>query len=212
MPHSAGRLVRVKQVARVVASDGVQLARHGRRAPRWAERIWIDPSRCTTAGIDIDHGRGRSGRVHRGAWRVQPIGSVAQVRMAEEHWSTGASWDDVGAIDLLLQQSEQARRRDGIESLADIRGRFRRLDRMFAVVEEEGRLRPRSELPVASFRELGGTYVHIGPGGEPVFGNGGCHRLAMARVLELPEIPAQLGAVHPDALGTWTSLRRTADG
>lgn len=203
---------RGKLVARMVLLDARQRLRYGRHAPQWAARIWVDPRRCTTVAVDLDHGRRGSGQVIGGPWRVAPIETVEKLRMAEEHWRTGASWDDVGAVAFVLEHLDELRAHDGYRSAADVRRRFEHLDEIFEQVRREQRLRPRSEGPGRSVREHRGVYLHVGADGEPVFGNGGCHRLAMARALELPEIPAQLGVVHPDALRTWRALRSPAHG
>jgi hypothetical protein len=41
--------------------------------------------------------------------------------------------------------------------------------------------------------------VHIAKNGKPVFGGNGFHRLTMAKVLELEEIPICVGMVHKGA-------------
>ena len=202
-----GHLAVAKSVARMVWIDAGQIVRHGRDAPRWAERIWVDPSACSLVATDVDRGRRRSGQVVGGTWGVAPVETVAKVRMAEEHWRTGASWKQVGAYDYVMENLARLSQRDGYRTTDDVERRFEYLDAVFDTVRREGRLRPRSERPGRTLRENGGVYMHVGGDREPVFGNGGCHRLAMARVLGLARIPAQLGAVHPDALSAWRTLR-----
>jgi hypothetical protein len=197
----------VRALARAAWLDLQQVVRYGSAAPRWAQRIWIDPRRCTRATADLDRGRRMSGQVHGGQWTLVPVETIAKVRMAEEHWRTGASWEAVGAVDHAVANLARDGDRDGVHTLEDVRRRFRYLDGVFDQVRREGWLRTRAELPGRSIREHGGVYMHVGADGAPVFGNGGCHRLAMARVLDLVEIPAQLGALHPDALPTWRRLR-----
>ncbi len=82
-------------------------------------------------------------------------------------------------------------------------GRYQALDELFELVASERRLRRQVELNSRSFRELNGVYVHIGRNAEVLFAGGGFHRLAIARVLGLETIPAQLGVVHEEALETW---------
>lgn len=202
-----GHLTVVKSVAWMVWSDAGQILRHGRDAPRWAEQIWVDPRACTLVATDVDSGRRRSGQVVGGTWGVAPLETVAKVRMAEEHWRTGVSWKEVGAFDYIMENLARLSQHDGYRTTDDVDRRFEYLDAVFDTVRREGRLRPRSEGPGRTLRENGGVYMHVGGDGEPVFGNGGCHRLAMARVLGLTQIPAQLGAVHPDALSAWRTLR-----
>jgi hypothetical protein len=202
----------VKTFAHMVRSDARQRILHGRVAPRWAERVWIHPGRCTSVAPTLDSGRRLSGQVVAGVWREGPLETVDKIRMAVEHWQTGASWEEVGAVDFLVSRFAELRDRDGCSTVDDVARRFERLDEMFETMRRERRLRTRSELPGRSFREHRGVYVHIGAEGRPVFGGGGCHRLAAARVLGLEEIPAQLGAIHPDALGLLPALRSPVHG
>ena len=97
---------------------------------------------------------------------------------------------------------------DGCRSLDDVIARYERLDVMFERVTREKRLRTMSEVRPDNFRERGGVYIHIGRHNNPIFGGGGCHRLAMAITLGIDEIPAQVGVVHPDALARWGSFRQ----
>jgi hypothetical protein len=202
----------VKAVPRAVWLDVRQVAHRGLSAPRWAQRIWIDPRQCVHASVELDRGRRMSGQVHGGQWAVTPVEEVAKVQMAERHWRTGASWEEVGAYAHAMAHLDQLGARDGVHGLDDVVRRLAQLDAIFEQVRREGRVRTRAELPGPSIREHRGVYVHLGPEAEPVFGNGGCHRLAMARVLDLPQIPAQLGVLHPDAIPSWRRLRAPADG
>lgn len=202
----------VKIVVRMVGSDVRQRVRHGRRAPRWAERLWIDPERCVSVAPGLDRGRRLSGQVVGGEWSVEPLETVAKIRMAVEHWRTGRTWEEVGAYDYLMAEQADLQDRDGYRTPEDIRRRFRSLDDMFGAMGRDGRLRTRAELEGRARREHRGVYMHIAGDGAPVFGNGGCHRLAAAQVLELPEIPVQLGAIHPDALTHLVALRSPGRG
>jgi hypothetical protein len=49
-------------------------------------------------------------------------------------------------------------------------------------------------------RAHGGILIHPGREGTLLRASGGMHRFAIARSLDLPEIPAQPGVVHPQAL------------
>ena len=122
---------------------------------------------------------------------------------ARLRWEGGASWEETEAYDQMLRLITQTGKSvDGCRSLDEVVRRYERLDAVFEQVREDRRLRSRSELPLPDrgFREVGGVYVHLGRSGQPIFGGGGFHRLAIARVLELPEIPAQLGVVHEELL------------
>lgn len=49
-------------------------------------------------------------------------------------------------------------------------------------------------------RAHGATLVHVGHDGACLRSGGGGHRFAIANILDLPETPAQLGVIHPDAI------------
>ncbi len=54
--------------------------------------------------------------------------------------------------------------------------------------------------------------MHFTRTGTPVFGGGGHHRLAIAQVLALPQIPVQVGLVHAEAIRTWRDGLHRPDG
>lgn len=190
--------------------DAIRMLRHGWNAPRIAERIWIRPADCVTAVSSVS--RQQTGHILGGDWdlQAQPLSEVPKVRMALLHWRSGLTWRDVGAYDYMMQRIAECGELDGCRNLEDVIARYDRLDLMFERVKREGRLRTQSELRPDNFRERGGVYIHIGRHNNPIFGSGGCHRLAMATALEIDEIPAQLGVVHPAALASWRSFRLPA--
>ena len=184
-------------------------ARFGSAAPRVAERLWIDPARLIWQADPLPR-RSWSGRVVAAGWpqgRV-PVRDNPKIRYCLAHWQGGADWEAAGAIAFFEAALAARGRIDGLRRMDRIRDRLAALDKVFAQVRAEGRLRPRDELPGQGFRERGGILVHVGSGGVPYFGGGGQHRLAMALALGLPLIPVQLGVVSRDALEALPALRR----
>ena len=189
--------------------DIVNLARYRSAAPRWCECIWVDPAEITRhiAGFREEY----SGRIVDGEWDVMsvPLEGHPKLRFAHLRWAEGRSWDDTGAVNFYLEEIELYGARDGCRTEADLRRRLEDLDRIFEGVRQEGRLRTRREIfGRRAFREMGGIRVHVGRDDEPIFGGAGYHRLAMARVLTLPLVPAQIGIVHPQSLGSWAKAFR----
>jgi hypothetical protein len=214
-PRPAPTLRRIGRYARfradVARRDAVARARYGSAAPRYAERIWIDPAACERA---VEHpGFVNSGEVRGGDWdqRLVDVESIDRIRFCRLHFVEGLSWEETGAIEAMARRVEDRDERltvDGCATLEDVEARYRRLDETFERCRREGRLLRREELPGRPFRENYGVVVHISRDGEPLFSWHGCHRLAIARILELPEMPAQVGVVHPDALPTWRGTFR----
>ena len=171
--------------------------RYGLDAPRYAEPINIPTRWCVQHAPELP-GPGLSGAVLSHGWpyRYQDVLAVANVRFCVEHWGRGLTWEATGAFERMQRLMEKKGSIDGCQTMDDVRRRYAVLDEVFDVVRREGRLRRTREMKSGTLRARGDLYFHIGPDGEPVFGGYGCHRLAMAIVLDLPTVPAQLGCVH----------------
>lgn len=182
--------------------------RHGVRAPRRAERIWVDPSevRATYAGFDASD----SGRVIGGGWpsRARSIEEYYKLHACRRHWVDGIGWTETGIIDELLERIRIDGHVDGLRTIEELEARYRALDEIYEVVRSEQRLRTRRELTDRAVRESDGILVHIGDEGQPIFGHRGGHRFVMALLLNLAIIPAQLGVVHPGGMQALSHYRR----
>ena len=69
-------------------------------------------------------------------------------------------------------------------------------------------MKTRNEIFKDNFREVGGIYIHIGVDGKPYFGGGGCHRFAIAHILQII-FPAQIGCVHVSAIPYLKGYRKS---
>lgn len=186
---------------------------HGPEAPRYAERIWVNPQEC--AGCLVGLGDRYSGRVITGPWpprggRFRAIVGNEKVRSCLDHWVKGVPWEETGIFDFLERKIENSRWHvfDDCRNREDIEKRYAKLDRVFEKVRKEGALKINSEVDSWAFREKDGVYFHVGPGGCYFFGSGGCHRFAMSLALGLTRIPAKIGCVHISAIPHLKSLRR----
>jgi hypothetical protein len=179
------------------------VVRFGFDAPRWSQLIWVDPRECDT--FVSSHNRSYTGQVLPGDWDLHtlPLTEHSKIFACSRHWQDGLSWEETGIIDEIVHEVEKHGSKDGCRSREDVIERYRQLDLVFEQVRRESRMRTRRELDPDAYREVGGVYIHLGRDTKPIFGDAGCHRLAIARVLELTEIPAQLGVVHEAALETW---------
>lgn len=143
---------------------------------------------------------------------VVPLERLVKYRCCVAHWRDGVGWEQTGIFDHMLRKIEEAGPQSGCVTVDDLRRRYARLDRIFDQVKRDGRLRHAHELdgPVAEGIVWHGIELHVGPEGEPIFGDSGTHRLAMAHVLGLRRIPALLGFVHESALSHLPRLRHGA--
>jgi hypothetical protein len=211
----------VKYRLRAFWIDAWNRLRFGADAPRYAERIWIDPSQCRKyieakdlARDFCASARQMSGRVVRTwpAFLEQELDQHPKLGYCWSHWREGKSWQHSGAIDFMLGQIAVSKTgiTDDCCTLEDVIQRFNKLDEIWSEVQLRGLLPPRKELDPGNFREVGGVLMHLGPGGEPFFSGAGCHRFALALMLEVP-FPAQIGIVHRSAIKCLPQLRLRPD-
>ncbi len=189
--------------------------KYGKAAPVFAERIWINPLDCHK-GLDGKYilsgiyQRKNSGLVVESAWPLAqaiPIKDVSKINFCIDHWINGTSWEDTGIYEHIQKYIDVKGEHDRCRNIDDIVKRYNNLDLIFNRIKKEGRFKTREELNPTNFREEGGVLVHIGPDGELFFSFNGCHRFAIAIVLEMI-MPAQIGYVHKSAIPFLSELRR----
>ncbi|AKO96255.1 hypothetical protein MALG_01067 [Marinovum algicola DG 898] len=157
--------------------------------------------------------RRHSGLVRGGDWdlSIKPLEDSFKHIACRLHFLEGKPWEDTGVYERHLQNIAKRGESDGCRTLEDLKRRYAGIDRLYEEVSRSGRLRPRSEVPGYFRREHGGIFVHIDRNGRALRRGGGEHRYAIARILDLPEIPVQPGVIHIDALrhGHLDRLRRS---
>lgn len=204
--------------------DASQALKYGRDRPRRLERIWVDPRQIRRAVIHpcnlvpdqaendtigetpfwlARSWRGRVVTAEQFA-ELEPnlrlLSHNIKFEACRRHWIEGVPWAETGVYDSFLEKIRLGQQKDECETHEDVINRYAQLDAIFAEVKAERRLKSQMELFPGQEREIGGIEIHIGPGGEPIFGDSGNHRFAMASVLGLPKLPAMLGFVHEDGL------------
>ena len=189
------------------ARDARSWLRYGSDGPLVAERIVVDPMQVEFA-VRCP-GFADTGELRSGDWDLDtaPVEEIDRVQFCRQHFVEGKPWDETGAyVELIRRIRERRDDRvtvDGCASEQDVIERYAALDTLYHEARTTGTLRTRAELGGRSFRENYGLVIHIGRHNQPLFSWHGCHRLAIARILELPAVPAQLGVVHTDARTVW---------
>lgn len=188
--------------------DRINRLRFGTYAPLTDECIMIDPLAVHHVylakpedGAPVFRRRD-SGRVLDGNWDLS-VGDLSESRVTrscERHFVDGESWDETGIIAHHLSQIARQGASDGMRTEEEVRARYDALDHLYREATLTGGFRPRRELPEYFRREHGGVLFHIARDGSPLRAGGGKHRFAIARILKLKSIPAQLGVIHKDAL------------
>ncbi|MGR3493681.1 hypothetical protein [Citreimonas sp.] len=156
--------------------------------------------------------RRHSGLVAGGDWDLSraPIPDLRATRVVYDHFVRGLSWEETGIYDYHLAHIAKKGISEGARSREEVVARYEALDRVYEEAQRTGRLRPRRDLPARFRREHGGIFIHVARDGEPLRSGGGRHRFAIARILGLATVPAQLGVIHPEAVraGHLDRLRR----
>lgn len=100
----------------------------------------------------------------------------------------GLSWEASGVYDLKLNEIKKSGRNiDGCASKEDLVLRYKRIDILFEDMLKNGFKRQIDfEKPARIRNEM---FVSIGPKGEPYFSNGGNHRLFIAQILSIKDVP-----------------------
>lgn len=178
----------------------------GVKSPKFAQRIYINP-------ISIKHythefSRVNSGSVVDGNWdyleNLNSIDTLKKYQACISRWEEGKSWEDTGIYEYMMTLiNEKDEAVDGCKNLEQIKERYEKLDILFASLKDGRPLKEMSKINSQNFNEEGGIYIHLGRYGNPIFGGGGIHRLAMSKILRLEKIPAQLGVLHINYLHTW---------
>lgn len=195
---------RIRKRSKIYLWDFRNKLKYGLSAPLYNERIWVDPRKIESM-IEREEVKRVSG-LHRSEasgvvvdWNkiedIKPISGEFRIQYCYGHWKDGKSWEELGVIEHMSNTKKY-----GDWPRKKIKARFEMLDQAFEETKRDGRLKTREEMDPSNFRESEGILVHIGSGGEVIFGGNGFHRLAIAKVLELEKIPACVGLVAQDSM------------
>lgn len=185
---------------------------YGKNCPKVRERIFVNPTKVNTVlSPQASFGRNSTGRIIDGNWdlQVMPLSELSKYQICENHFVHGMSWEQAGAFALMAKQFAIETRPDGCSTLDDVYKRYKKLDELYQYLKNGGKFKTKTEIEGNMWNkgEEGGVYIHIDRNGNPIFGGGGCHRMAIAKILKLNPIPAQLGVVHADAVYIVPKLR-----
>ncbi len=208
----------IKQLAvalRAVHRDRENRSVFGAAAPRTAELIWVDPKKINFYLEDLPEGlsiRRISGRIvdfERRGLHFSPLEDLVQVKSSLMHWRDGLPWEKTP--DFIRGMSRVKLLRAGIRrnTKSAILRRYRKLDELYQRIEKERSFKTQKQLKRWNFREYGGVQVGIdGAGRFAVMRGSGLHRVTIAKLLDLPHIPAMVGLVDVNAISYLELLRQ----
>lgn len=204
-PDQWGRSLR-NHVPQKALRDLMNRLRYSGRVPPSDSTVFVPAEALTLAWnrgrSPVKLYRRDSGRVIGGDWDLIRQSALEGLRMESCHmrYVEGADWEETPQYKRMIELVEKGERPAGCASVEDVRERYAALDRLVAETRARGRLLTREELPDCFRREHGGILAHLARDGVFLRSGGGGHRFAIAKVLNLPEIPVQLGAIHPGAI------------
>lgn len=195
---------------------------YGRNAPRYGERIWVNPSLIRDkVPIMVRQKYFRTIHVPEGAviggdWDQQglPIELQSVFRACRDHWINGVPWEQTGRYEVMLKEiRNKGDRYSGCANLGDIVARYRKLDKIYEEIRAEKRFQTGEEKnsgkgKILSLHKKADVVICIDRHGVPLLAGDGQHRVSIAKILELPVIPAVLGVVHPQGLKYLDSYRK----
>jgi len=190
-----------------VVRDVINRVRFGDHAPKVAETIWVRPADVERYICEMPPTINRlkaSGRVIDFAASNVAYGlldDTQQMRACRQRWCDQIAWDQTGEFAATLRRIKTTGRAVRVTTEEGLRGRYRILDEIYDEVSRTGILRTQKQRFPYNFREYGSIQVAIDPEGRPVLGkSGGFHRLALAKILGVDVIPAEIGLVDVNAI------------
>ena len=183
-------------IAGFYARDIKNFLRHGPGSPKAFQLLLISPSEINSTLNPKRFSEDDAGRVLPGDWdnSVKDLTQVKKWVTIYNALDQELRWEDSGMFELYSGSKKY--------SPDALKRRYEDLESVVERIRNDGYLKSRKDLSPFSFRERGGIMVHIGAQGNPIFSGDGYHRLALAKICQLPRIPVSVGVVHEDAVIT----------
>lgn len=163
-----------------------------------AKIIWISPNaiRHTYYGFDA---YADVGKIINGDWDINLSTFDNEKRFVaiKRRYVDGLSWEDTGIYDHYMDRIEENGRYDGCYDKTDVIRRYEKIDEMYSSMKEHG-------YDISQVDDLfDHVCVHLSRNGEILHGGVGNHRLSIAQLLDLDEIPVRVVVRH----AKWQEVR-----
>ncbi|WP_440771898.1 hypothetical protein [Natronorubrum sp. DTA28] len=179
-------------------------------------RLWIDPARIDR---QVRTPSKRWGRVDGSDWDrdTVPFGETAAYSSVEAHFDRGVPWRETAEFEQYRERLTAGEQPKGCTTEAELEARFQEFDAIYERIATDGyRSQPalwaeRPDYQRDVFYKWNRTLdprldeitVSIGRDGTVLHGDRGDHRLAIAKLLDLEEIPVLVRRRH----ARWQSVR-----
>jgi hypothetical protein len=122
-----------------------------------------------------------------------------------QHFTGGVPWENTPIFRRYAARLSKGEVIRGCQTVEDLKEIYRAdMDRLYVSLQKEGFLSPVNR----HFKKTDLPHVYVGREGEIIFGSDGNHRLAMACILGMSEIPCRVIRRHED----WLEFRRELAG
>ncbi|RQH01249.1 hypothetical protein EA472_07285 [Natrarchaeobius oligotrophus] len=135
--------------------------------------------------------------VRGGDWDLEtvPVNELRKYSAVVDRYERGIPWEETNIYEHILELAERKGSYDGCTTKADVVRRYREIDELYQQIRDDG---------YRTDDGLDQVCVNIGRNGDVIFNGNGNHRLFIAKVLGLDEIPVRVLVRHED----WMTRRR----
>lgn len=136
------------------------------------------------------------GRVVSGGWDIKAdkIEQTNKFRGVIQRYVDGYEWNETDSYNHMVDLVEDGKRPDGCTTVAEVEQRYEAIDRLYNRIRSEG-FQSGDELQ-SNRGEITDVCVAVGRDGQLLLQGDGNHRVAIARVLSLEEIPVKISMRH----------------
>lgn len=146
------------------------------------------------------------GAICGGDWDVEaePFDAHPKYKAVKRRFVDGVPWKETGIFDYMRSRIESEGSLDGCRTSSDIEDRYSEIDALYERIRKGGYRSHRNVSSGTDFESIADeVIVNIGRNGQLVFNGTGWHRLSIAKILDIDEIPAIVGVRHEQ----WQTLR-----
>lgn len=175
--------------------------------------IHIDPSKLTLisgytkqtekGSYHLEHtttpstGANNLGRIVSGNWDQvrSPLSSLSEFKAIKQRYKHETPWTDTEFYNRHSSRIDDVGKSYGCTSHSELKSKLQGLDKLYMDIKNHG-YKKQTDLGITN-DPLDEVRINITRNGELLFNEQGRHRLAIARVLGLDEIPVLVSWIHP---------------
>ncbi len=178
------------------------LMKFGSKVPAYQEKINVNPNdikfklKHDVAKKRITKLRRLSGCVVQGDWDQHADNGSNEFKddAIDTRYNKGMSWEEIGMFEYKMKIFGD----DSVEMHNELKKRYMKLDAIYEQIKKDGAFSSKDKHLITLCIGRNGELIHVGQG---------AHRIAIAKNLNLPTIPARIGFVHPDGISHLVAYR-----